>query len=200
MSEGLTVAETRNTRGWMRGASASLRGALLGLVLERPGHGGELANRLVARLGETWQMDGGDVYRLLAGLQQEGLLACREEPRRGNTLRTRGVYYPTEHTADAVSRWMETLAPREPVRRSLQAKLAVAREQDAGRLRLALKEYARECLLLAHAVCPSDGVPRSWSALCLDCTRDGVHGMLQAEIDWANRTLERIDDYATSHR
>ena len=49
----------------MRGGSAPLRGALLGLLLERPGHGGELANRLVTRLGDTWRIDSNDVYRLL---------------------------------------------------------------------------------------------------------------------------------------
>src|SRR4029077_6684681 len=32
---------TADTHGWMRGASGPLRGALLGLVLERHGHGGE---------------------------------------------------------------------------------------------------------------------------------------------------------------
>ena len=34
-----------------------MRGVLLGLVLERPGHGGDLANRMLVRLGETWRID-----------------------------------------------------------------------------------------------------------------------------------------------
>ncbi len=42
----------------MRGPSTPLRGALLGLLLERPGHGGDLAHRLVGRLGETWRIRG----------------------------------------------------------------------------------------------------------------------------------------------
>jgi DNA-binding PadR family transcriptional regulator len=173
---------------------------LLGLLLERPGHGGDLANRLLARLGETWRMDAGDIYRLLTGLEEEGLVVCHEEPRRGNPRRTRAVYHATEQTARALTVWMETLLPREPVRRSLQAKLAVAREEDAPRLRLALKEYERECLLLARSISPADGEPRSWAALCVDCTRDGVNGMLQAEVDWANRTLGRIDEYVANRR
>ena len=52
---------------------------------------------------------------------------------------------------------METLLPREPVRLGLQAKLSVAREQDAPRLLIALKAYERECLVLAQVVCPTDG-------------------------------------------
>jgi DNA-binding PadR family transcriptional regulator len=185
-----------STKRWMRGASAPLRGALLGLLLERPGHGGELANRLIARLGETWRIDPNDVYRLLEGLEAEGLASSREEARRGNERRTRLVYHPTEQTPRALTCWMETLMPREPVRLGLQAKLAVAREQDMRRLLAALREYERECLALAQLVGPSDGPSRSWAALCMECTRDAVYGMLQAEIDWATRTRQRIDEYA----
>jgi hypothetical protein len=45
----------------MRGPSTPLRGALLGLLLERPGHGGDLASRLATRLGETWRVDTGQL-------------------------------------------------------------------------------------------------------------------------------------------
>src|SRR5665213_1472795 len=101
---------------WMRGASTPLRGALLGLLLERPGHGGELANRLIARLGETWRIDPNDVYRLPEQLEAEGVPSSREEDRRGNQRRTRLVYHPPGRTPSAVTCWMETLLPREPVR------------------------------------------------------------------------------------
>jgi DNA-binding PadR family transcriptional regulator len=180
----------------MRGGSAPLRGALLGLLLERPGHGGELANRLVTRLGDTWRIDSNDVYRLLDQLEKEGLASSAEEPRRGNQRRTRMVYHPTGQTAEALTVWMETVLPREPVRLGLQAKLAVAREQDVPRLLLALKEYQRECLTLAQLVYPGDGQAGSWKALFIDCTHDANYRMLQAEIDWASRTRERIEEHA----
>jgi DNA-binding PadR family transcriptional regulator len=118
------------TAKWIRGRSAHLRGALLGLVLERPSHGGELANRLAIRLGETWRIDSNDVYRLLQNLLDEGLIEVREEPRRDKRPGTRIVYYPTELTSTALTRWIETLLPRETFRLGLHAKLAVAREQD----------------------------------------------------------------------
>jgi DNA-binding PadR family transcriptional regulator len=189
------MVQGTGTKRWMRGASGPLRGALLGLLLERPGHGGDLANRLVSRLGGTWQIEPKDVYRLLEGLENEGLASSREEQRRGNERRTRLVYHPTEQTPRALTCWMETLLPREPVRLGLQAKLAVAREQDKRRLLAALREYERECLALAQVVGPSDGPARSWAALCMECTRDAVYGMLQAEVDWATRTRQRIDEY-----
>ncbi|HLM85356.1 MAG TPA: PadR family transcriptional regulator [Solirubrobacteraceae bacterium] len=179
----------------MRGPSTPLRGALLGLLLERPGHGGDLANRLAARLGETWRVDTNDVYRLLEQLEKTGLAVSRDEPKRNNIRRMHLVYHPTEETPEALTLWMETLLPREPVRLGLQAKIAVARQQDAPRLLTALKAYERECLVLAQLVCPTDGWTRSWTALCMDCTRDGVYAQLETEINWATRTRRRINEF-----
>jgi len=185
---------------WMRGPSTPLRGALLGLLLERPGHGGDLANRLSVRLGETWRVDTNDVYRLLEQLEKTGLAASRDEPLRGNHRRMHLVYHPTNATSEALTLWMETLLPREPVRLALQAKLSVAREQDAARLLTALEGYERECLVLAHLVAPADAPARSWAALCMDCTRDAVHARLQTEVDWAARTRRRICEFSQGER
>src|SRR5271154_196587 len=190
----MASASPEKTR-WMRGPSTPLRGALLGLLLERPGHGGDLANRLAARLGETWRIDTNDVYRLLEQLEKTGLAVSRDEPKRNNRRRMHLVYHPTEETPQALTLWMETLLPREPVRLALQAKLSVARPQDAQRLLLALKAYERECLMLAQLVSPTDGRARSWTALCMDCTRDAVYAQLQTEIDWATRTKRRINEF-----
>lgn len=181
---------------WMRGASTPLRGALLGLLLERPGHGGDLANRLSGRLGETWRIDTNDVYRLLEQLERTGLVTSRDEPKRGNHKRTHLVYHPTEETSEALTMWMETLLPREPVRLGLQAKLSVAREQDAPRLLAALTAYERECLVLSHLVYQPNGETRTWPALCMDCTREGINAQLQTEVDWAARTRRRIGEFS----
>ncbi|HEY3959471.1 MAG TPA: PadR family transcriptional regulator [Solirubrobacteraceae bacterium] len=181
----------------MRGTSASLRGALLGLLLERPGHSYELANRLLTRLGETWRINPNDVYRLLKQLEDGGLASANEEPKRGNQRGTHSVYYPTELTAEALTRWMETLLPRGPVRVGLQAKLAVAREEDAPRLLAALRQYERECLDLLKLAPAAHNEQRSWKALFMDCTREAVDGQLRQEIAWSQRTRRRIKEHAT---
>jgi len=123
----------------MRGPVAPFRGVLLGLLLERPGHGYDLANRLVARLGETWRFEPKHVYRLLDRLEEEGLVSSVQEPRRGNERRTLLVYHPTEETSPALRCWMQTLTPREPVRLGMHAKLAVAGPEDVPSLLGALK-------------------------------------------------------------
>jgi DNA-binding PadR family transcriptional regulator len=182
-------------RKWMRGASTPLRGALLGLLLERPGHGGDLANRLAARLGESWRVDTNDVYRLLEQLERTGLARSRAEPKRSNIRRTHLVYHPTEETPDALSTWMETLMPREPVRLGLQAKLSVARPEDAPRLMGALRAYEQECLALAHMVGPRNLPVQSWQALCAECTREAAYVHLKTEIEWAARTRTRLNGF-----
>jgi len=181
----------------MRGGSQAMRGALLGMLLERPGHGGDLASRLAARLGEAWRVDTNDVYRLLAQLENSGLAVSREGPTRDSSGRRHVVYHPTEATAEALTLWMETLGPREPVRLGLHSKLSVARPQDAPRLLVALREYERECRALAQHVSPAGGHARSWAALCMDCTREAVLAQLQSEIDWAALTRKRINASAT---
>jgi DNA-binding PadR family transcriptional regulator len=191
-----TNVQATSTNRWMRGPSTPLRGALLGLLLERPGHGGELVSRLKGLLGEAWRINYDDVYRLLKRLEEEGLASSCEEPKHDNQRGTHVVYHPTDQTRGAVETWMETLLPREPVRLGLQAKLAVADERDVQRVRTALREYERECLVLAHLVFATEGEPRSWRALFRECTRDAVRGMLEFEIDWAVRTRRRIDEYA----
>jgi DNA-binding PadR family transcriptional regulator len=188
---GLSPEKTR----WMRGPSTPLRGALLALLLERPGHGGDVANRLAGRLGETWRVDTNDVYRLLEQLERNGLALSREEPKRSDTRRTHLVYHPTAAASSALTLWMETLLPREPARLGLQAKLSVAREQDAPRLLVALHAYERECLALARRAAPGEQEPRSWAGMCIGCTREAVVGQLQSDVEWARRTRRRIEEF-----
>lgn len=176
----------------MNGPTGSVRAVLLGLILERPGYGYDLANRLVERLGETWRIAPKDVYRLLDELHEQELLEPREL-RRSGQKQSRVVFYPTELTARALSGWIATLSPKEPMREGIRAKVAAARQQDAGPLLLALKEYERQCLKLARLAPPATNVP-TWAGCVIDCSRDAVDSQLRSEIEWARRTRRRIEE------
>jgi len=180
------------TPDWMRGASGALRGALLGLLLECPGHGADLANRLVARLGKTWRIDVNDVYRVLEQLEKQGLAISRNQPVQDGRQRTQLVYHPTWATSEALTLWMETQQPHEPVRLGWQAKLSVARPQDAPRLLRALQAQERECLTLATSLAQTREQGRTWEAVCRDCSSEAVLAQLHAEIEWAANTRRRI--------
>lgn len=187
------TSDAADRAGWMQGSSTSLRAGLLAIVLERPGHGYELANRLAERLGGAWSIVRKDVYRLLESLEGDGLVSLREEKEQGRR-RTRLVYYPTALTEAALVEWMETLVPREPMRASIRAKVAVARPQDARTLLLALREYERECLMQLQLVPAAPAVP-SWKGLLVDCAREAVDMQLRCEVEWARRTRQRIEEY-----
>jgi DNA-binding PadR family transcriptional regulator len=185
---------------WVHVRSAPLRGALLGLLLERPGHGGELARRARDRLGEGWRVARNDVYRLLERLESEGLARAVENPGDEAQARARVVYHPTSQTAPALGEWMEALTPRESIRLGIHAKLAVSREQDAPRLLLALRQYERECLALAQLIGAAERAPDSFTDLCLECQRDATGVILRAEISWAERTRARIEAHRAQPR
>lgn len=191
-------SSTQARDGWMRGSSAPLRGSLLALVLERPTHGYDLANRLADRLGPSWSIVPKDIYRLLEGLEEDGLLSVSEEREEGRR-QVRLVYHPTELTAPAVSAWMETLIPKEPMRIGIRAKVAFARESDARPLVLALRTYEQECLRLLQLAPVGVGVP-SWKGTLLDCTRDAVDAQLRCDVEWARRTRRRIEEHLERSR
>lgn len=48
--------------------------ALLLLLSERPMHGYELLDRLTALMNEGWMIDLGNLYRMLRGLEAEGVV------------------------------------------------------------------------------------------------------------------------------
>lgn len=83
----------------------------------------------------------------------------------------------------------------EAARSVLQAKIAVAREDDAPRLLAALKRYESDCLELSQSLEPPTSLTRSWRGLVIDCARDAVDAQLKAEVDWARRTRQRIGEY-----
>jgi DNA-binding PadR family transcriptional regulator len=195
-AENVTAAEdtAASDRDWMRGSSP-LKGAILSLVIERPGHGYDLGSRLSARLGPAWAIDPKRLYRMLDQLESAGLLLATVETDPDNPRQHRTVYSATPRAARALTTWMETLAPREPTRAEIQAKVAAARAQDAPRLLMALREYERDCLrLLALNAAPTAAV-QSWLGLVMGLVRDAGDLQLRAELEWARHARQRIGEH-----
>jgi DNA-binding PadR family transcriptional regulator len=182
-------------RTWMRGSSP-LKGAILGLVWARRGLGSPGGARRRARLGPSWAIDPKRLYRMLDQLERASLISGTVESDPENPRQQRTVYSATELAPGALRMWLETLAPREPTRVEIQAKVAAAREQDVPQLRQALLQYERECLELLRQ---GSGPPlpvRSWMGLVMDIVRDASDAQLRAEIEWAKRTRQRIEEHA----
>jgi DNA-binding PadR family transcriptional regulator len=177
--------------------SSPLRGALLGLVLEHPGHPGGLASRLEMRLGPAWQVDPKDIGRTAKRLQKLGLLASDENPAAAATDR-RTVYFPTHRTQAALTEWMEMGVQIKPIRVELQAKMAVARPQDIPRLLAAFDVYERECFALLKTSGVKLAPPTSLTAVGIHLARRSALAHLRAEIKWITEARRMLTEFAAS--
>jgi DNA-binding PadR family transcriptional regulator len=180
--------------GWMRGSSP-LKGALLGLLLQHPGHGYDLANRLNRRLGPAWRIETKSLYPMLQQLERAALVSSKRVAGSGPTGQ-RLVYSPTEQAQGALTEWMAAGAPAEPQRGELQAKLAVARDEDVPRLLAALDCYERNCLVLLHASSEEFPKARSWLALAMSLSRAAALTRLRGELEWIALARREIAAFA----
>jgi DNA-binding PadR family transcriptional regulator len=177
----------------MRGSSP-LKGALLGLVLQRPGHGYDLANRLTRRLGPAWQIEAKSIYPMLQQLERAGLLCSQRISHAGPTGQ-RVIYNPTGETEAALKTWMATIAHRGHLRGELQAKLAVARSDDVPQLLTALDCCERDCLELIAASAGDAPPVRSFAGLAIGLTRAASLARLEAELQWIRLAREALREF-----
>jgi DNA-binding PadR family transcriptional regulator len=184
-----------------RGASSPVTGALLGLLLERPGYGYELAQRLNERMGPTWKLTPSSIYPVLERLEADDLVrrTVKDMPGR-QRQRERVMYHATDAATGAFEEWLARPARKEPIRTELLARIAVARPQDAPRLLQSLDEYERGCLELMPAEDrrqgDGDGTGRrAWNGMLAELIESAASGQLRAELDWIEYARRRIRDF-----
>ena len=113
----------------------SAKYAVLGLVIERPGYGYQLALRLHERFGSSAFAPSG-VYSALDQLTREQLV--RPHGRNGavpvRRASPRVTYEATGAGVDHFERWMLGSSPAPPLRDELHMKIALCRPRDVPRL------------------------------------------------------------------
>lgn len=195
------TAAANDKPSWLVG-TLSLKGPLLMLVLERPGHAYEIASRLIQRLGSGWAIEPGDIYPMLERLQRKGLLEGRYEPHPGKPSRGRPhreicVYHPTDLTAGAVMEWLSMPVTREPERSELLARFASLREEHAPDLLRALDEYERACFASAaesEMEIPTD----TWMGTLMELVRKRASKRLKGELEWVELARQSIKERSAS--
>jgi DNA-binding PadR family transcriptional regulator len=127
----------------------SSRHVLLGLLLDRPAYPYQLTDRLEKRLGPSWQVDSGQLYKTVKLLERGGLIErvddAAENPRTDNRAE-RHVFSITQRGIEEFERWFEET--RDPVRlprRPLLAKITFAGPDRLARVMKKLDDYEREC-------------------------------------------------------
>ncbi len=81
-----------------------LKYALLALLAEEPRHGYELKAVFERMLGQTWQVNIGQVYSTLARLARDGLVSCQEVLQ--DLLPNRKVCRLTGQGRAALAKWL----------------------------------------------------------------------------------------------
>jgi DNA-binding PadR family transcriptional regulator len=187
----------------------SAKYAVLGLVIERPGYGYQLAQRLEERFGSSGFAPSG-VYSALDQLSRDEFVRCAGEMGAGPARRAapRMIYEATEQGIDHFEAWMLGSSPAPPLRDELHMKIALCRPRNLSRLidmvygqELACMGQLRDLKQLADQEAPSES--QEWSRMMRVLSRDAEIAMWQARIEWlqvARELLERLREESTRSR
>lgn len=187
----------------------SAKHAVLGLVIERPGYGYDLAQRLRERFGSYGFAPTG-VYSALDQLSAEGLVRSADCLSGAATERSapRTVYEATPDGVERFERWMRSESAPAHVRDDLNMKLALSRPRDLPVLIELVCSQEQECLtrlqvLKRVALDESAGSRRrglAWRDVAGLLVRDAEIRQLQARVEWLQRSRSIMTRLAASPR
>jgi DNA-binding PadR family transcriptional regulator len=177
----------------------SAKYAILGLVIERPGYGYQLAQRLEERFGSSAFAPSG-VYSALDQLSRDEFVRAAGEMGLGPARRAapRMIYEATDQGVDHFEEWLVGSSPAPPLRDELHMKIALCRPSNLPRLidlvygqELACQGRLRD--LKASRVGAASGDPRDWSRLMQALVRDAEIALWNARIEWLQNARELLD-------
>ena len=171
----------------------SAKNAVLGLVIERPGYGYDLARRLQERFGSSGFAPTG-VYSALDQLSSEALVrsaGCDAEADKERAA-PRTIYEATPEGVDRFERWMLDSSSLAPVRDELYMKLALSKPHNLSRLIELARAQEEECLarlqeLRRTAPRGAGGALTGWSDVAVLLVRDAEVKQLQARVEWLQK-------------
>jgi DNA-binding PadR family transcriptional regulator len=191
------VGESERWVSWLKGGSP-WKGPLLALLLERPGHPYDFANRLVHRVGPAWRLDTNDAGRVLRRAEELGLASSDVVESKRSHHRVR-MYQPTELTSKAVEYWMSSPVPAEPVRAELWTRMVVSAPEHAPALLEALDHFERQLfeLLKEHSM---PFPTKTWKGLELELARRGVVMRVEGDLAWIELARGHILEFTGALR
>jgi DNA-binding PadR family transcriptional regulator len=175
----------------------SAKHAVLGLVIERPGYGYQLAQRLEERFGSSGFAPSG-VYSSLDQLVREDFVRSAGEMGAGPARRAapRTIYESTPAGVDHFESWMLDSSPTPPLRDELHMKIALCRPSDVPRLIDVIYGQELACLgRLQDLKRLADGRrdSREWSRLMRVLARDAEVAFWNARIEWLQSARELLE-------
>ena len=171
--------------------------ALLGSLIDRPGYGYELAQRLRELLNPEWNLINSGVYSALGSLEEQQLIRRRRDD--DDEDRRRVFYDITDLGKRRFEQCMREDSAPAPRRDQLVAKLAVARPQDVPHLLRQLDDYERECMRVLRQAGKND-VPAppegSWEEAYADVMTERHEQRLKAELAWIDHARDRFTPFS----
>ena len=156
----------------------SVKHAVLGLVIERPGYGYELIQRLEQRI-EGWRPSETAVYPALRSLRAEGMIRAREATADGGVVSAhRGVvwYEATAVGRDEFRAWVRAPTDLAPQRDPFWLKVAFASPEDLPWLVELARELESACLERMAELSDQGGGSRTSVARTSSGRRSARHG------------------------
>jgi DNA-binding PadR family transcriptional regulator len=177
----------------------SAKYAVLGLVIERPGYGYQLAQRLEERFGSSSFAPSG-VYSALDQLSRDRLVRTAGEPHHARSRRAapRMTYEATPAGVEHFDAWMLGSSPAPPLRDELHMKIALCRPRDLPRLIDMVYGQELVCMARVRDLCEisaREGAPelQEWSRLMRGLSRDAEIASWKARIEWLARARELLE-------
>ncbi len=170
----------------------SAKNAVLGLVIERPGYGYDLARRLQDRFGSSGFAPTG-VYSALDQLSADAMVRSVGQRRNAGNERAapRTIYEATLKGVDHFEAWMLGSSSLAPVRDELYMKIALSKPDNLARLIELARSQEEDCLARMQSLRqPSEGrggAPKAWSEVAGLLVRDAEIKQLQARVEWLQK-------------
>jgi DNA-binding PadR family transcriptional regulator len=183
-------------------AGVSAKHAVLGLVIERPGYGYQLAQRLQERCS-TWGWEPTGVYRALETLSKEGSL--RQQGEKGSSESGRAaprlIYRATHVGEERFQAWMSERSKPRPQRQDLDLKLLFAGPPDIPVLleQIGCEEQTcvRELTALANALEDSQRMrPTTLRDVVRKLHRERDALVLEARVRWLGNARLTLTELA----
>ncbi len=182
----------------------SAKHAVLGLVIERPGYGYQLAQRLDERFGSSGFAPSG-VYSALDQLSRDELVRSAGEFGPGPARRAapRTIYEATEEGVDHFETWMLGPSPMPPLRDELHMKIALCRPRNVPRLIEMIGGQELVCLGrlrdLRQVTEEVPGSARDWSRLMGVLASEAEIAFWNARIEWLQSARELLEQLREEH-
>jgi DNA-binding PadR family transcriptional regulator len=192
--------------GSRRRVDMSAKYAILGLVIERPGYGYQLAQRLEERFGSSAFAPSG-VYSALDQLSRDEFVRAAGEMGAGPARRAapRMIYEATDEGTQHFEAWMLGSSPTPPLRDELHMKIALCRPSDLPRLIDLVYGQELACMgrlrdLKEIAVREAAGDSHEWSMLMRVLARDAEVALWKARIEWLQSARELLEQLVEDSR